>query len=273
MQKDDFLSQRWRKTSIALFLAVIGAILLTKTIFYDNAPVMRPDIFIKAAVFNQRLLDKITELRFFSQNSQKSDEPTRLPPPWSFKPSYIFPTTGLIYPTEEAYPTFDPNKKITPSSPKVTPEWPDNQIVYPSPTSKPIFNPPTAPPPQPPASPPSVMAADLLTLINNQRGKEGAGMISFNSSLNQAAQKHAETTGGCGHYGPDGSSPFDRVINAGYPTSAVGENIACGADSAQRAFDLWMNSSGHHANMVNKSWRSAGIGIARGYWVFVGGPI
>jgi uncharacterized protein YkwD len=38
-----------------------------------------------------------------------------------------------------------------------------------------------------------------------------------------------------------------------------GENLAAGVDSAQGAFDLWKNSPGHNANMLNANFKVVGI--------------
>ncbi|MFQ5560701.1 MAG: CAP domain-containing protein [Nitrospinota bacterium] len=270
------MRKRWVKIGAALAIALGSSFLLTKTVLYPTAPVVRNDFLIKTDILLARAKDRLS-------GYGNEEESQTMPPPYFFSPVPGFsrpktpeekqnnspagprPTKELVYPTQKPYPTYNPIKKITPVPP------PENNVSPPE--QEPIFNPPTQAPTQPPGSPSSSSASQLLTLINQQREKEGAGRLVFNSSLNKAAQVHADTTPGCGHYGPDGETPFDRATAAGYPSPWVGENIACRVNSAQRAFELWMNSPPHHDNIVNKDWKSAGIGIARGYWVFVGGAI
>jgi uncharacterized protein YkwD len=66
------------------------------------------------------------------------------------------------------------------------------------------------------------------------------------------------------HTGSDGSSVGDRVLRQGYVWSWVGENIfATGNTSSgapQQAFDWWMNSSPHRANLLSPNYVDIGIG-------------
>jgi hypothetical protein len=61
-----------------------------------------------------------------------------------------------------------------------------------------------------------------------------------------------------------GRDPFERMADFGYTYNTwKGENLAAGADTAQGAFNLWKNSPGHNANMLNGNFKV--IGIARVY--------
>jgi len=272
------MKRRRLKITLSLVLGLSISYLLTLFVFYPSAPLIRSEAKVKQALFLIQLKEKSAGLlKMFSKNEGEGKESAETPPPWYFEllPNYPTPRNyptlppmgggGLVYPTDSNYPTHNPERRITPIPP------PD--VGTPTITQKPIFDFPTSIPTQPPGKPPSGSAEEMLSLINEQRKKEGASPLKFNQALNEAAQLHADTVTKCGHYGPDGSSPFDRVVEAGYPTSGVGENISCGTDAFEQAFNAWMNSPPHHANMVNKSWVSAGLGTARGYWVFVGGPI
>ncbi len=77
------------------------------------------------------------------------------------------------------------------------------------------------------------------------------------------------------HTNPDGESPFDRLRNAGADWSgAAGENIAWGTSSGQTAFDMWINSSGHRANIENCSFTHHGVGLVDTRWthLFIQNP-
>jgi uncharacterized protein YkwD len=61
----------------------------------------------------------------------------------------------------------------------------------------------------------------------------------------------------------------DRIRRSGYLRGArswtVGENIAWGSgsrSSVRAIVNAWMNSSGHRANILSRSFRAVGIGIA-----------
>lgn len=118
----------------------------------------------------------------------------------------------------------------------------------------------------------------FLSILNSYRAQNGAAALSVSPNLNRAAAWMAEDLGGNGYFSHTdslGRSPTTRAQNCGY-ASGAGENIAAGTslDTAQEAFDLWRNSSGHNANMLNGSYNV--IGIARAnipgspygwYWV------
>jgi len=87
------------------------------------------------------------------------------------------------------------------------------------------------------------MSADdkeMLTQVNNARSQaRDCGMVnytattalSWNCTLEAVAVEHSRDMGDnnfFSHMGSDGLSVGDRVTNAGYDWSAVGENIAAG---------------------------------------------
>jgi uncharacterized protein YkwD len=45
--------------------------------------------------------------------------------------------------------------------------------------------------------------------------------------------------------------------------SAAAENIAYGQRSAQEVMNSWMNSPGHKANILSKSYTQIGVGVAK----------
>src|ERR1044072_2865773 len=72
----------------------------------------------------------------------------------------------------------------------------------------------------------------LLELINRDRAKVGAQPLAFDSDLNEAADAHTQwmlATDQFSHTGSGGSSPTQRIKDAGYSLSgswSTGENIA-----------------------------------------------
>jgi uncharacterized protein YkwD len=139
---------------------------------------------------------------------------------------------------------------------------------------------PPAPPPvtsstAPPAAPPTstdVSAQDqVVTLVNDERGKAGCGPLAVNAQLTAAAQGHASDMAARGyfeHTTPEGVTFDQRIRNAGYSKPGA-ENIAQGAQTAASVMDLWMNSAGHRANILNCDLNTIGVGLDRDgfYWV------
>ena len=62
------------------------------------------------------------------------------------------------------------------------------------------------------------------------------------------------------HNSPTYGSPFDMLKSFGISYNSAGENIA-GHSTAEKAFEAWMNSPGHKANILNSSYNYTGIGV------------
>ncbi len=106
----------------------------------------------------------------------------------------------------------------------------------------------------------------FLGLINGYRGQNGLPALTTSTNLNRAAAwlvVDLGTNNYFSHTDSLGRSPSQRVMDCGYPQGA-GENIAVGtvASTAQQAFDMWKNSAGHNANMLNGTYKQIGIGRA-----------
>lgn len=114
----------------------------------------------------------------------------------------------------------------------------------------------------------------VLRLVNEERAKEGLSPMTTNDTLNGAAQVRAEELQELfDHTRPDGSSCFTALDEAGVRYWTAGENIAAGAATPESVMNMWMNSEGHRANILNESFDAIGVGRVGNYWVqmFVGG--
>jgi len=110
----------------------------------------------------------------------------------------------------------------------------------------------------------------LADAINAARKSRGLGEVKVEIALNCAAKRHADDIGVkkiCGHYGTDGSSPWDRAKSCG--TSADGEIVACGQGSPKAAVDAWTMSPGHAAIMYAPNQTVIGVGMLNNYWVAI----
>ncbi len=118
---------------------------------------------------------------------------------------------------------------------------------------------------------------DVITLTNQERAKYGKPALAANARLAQAAQGHAEDMAQhnyFAHAGLDGHSPADRITAAGYQWNSYAENIADGSSTAAATVNQWINSPGHHANMLSDTVCDLGVGYAynngatnKYYWV------
>ena len=65
------------------------------------------------------------------------------------------------------------------------------------------------------------------------------------------------------HIDPDGNTPPDRALAAGFCHEYVGENLATGFRDADAVMAGWIASEGHNANLLNADYALVGIGVAR----------
>lgn len=120
----------------------------------------------------------------------------------------------------------------------------------------------------------AALAAQVLDLVNAERTAAGLPELTHNALLSDAAAVHAADMASndfFAHTGSDGSDIGLRVDRVGYDWGFVGENIAFGPTDAAVVMDLWMNSEGHRANILNTHFSEIGIAIdmsgATPYWV------
>lgn len=116
----------------------------------------------------------------------------------------------------------------------------------------------------------SSAAAQVLSLVNEERAKVGCSPVAASSALTGLAQNYSEDMAARGffdHTDPDGRTPWDRAEKAGI-SNLGGENIARGQADAAAVMDAWMNSPGHRANILNCDFKTLGVGVELGS----GGP-
>jgi uncharacterized protein YkwD len=100
----------------------------------------------------------------------------------------------------------------------------------------------------------SSMAASVVSQTNAERASAGLSKLTVSSELTRAACVRAqEIVSKFSHTRPDGSA-WSTVSS-----SARGENIAMGQQSADKVMAAWMSSSGHRANILRSSFGSIGV--------------
>ena len=113
-----------------------------------------------------------------------------------------------------------------------------------------------------------------LCRLNSERARHRLRPLRLNRNLAAAARAHSRAMARRHFFSHDslnGASFLDRIRRTGYLRGArswsVGENIAYGSGRLSTPNSIgraWMNSAGHRANILSRSFRSIGIGIAAG---------
>jgi uncharacterized protein YkwD len=113
-----------------------------------------------------------------------------------------------------------------------------------------------------------------LCLLNQQRRAHGIRPLRADGKLARAARRHARDMVAqhyFSHNSRNGASFSARIKRTGWTQSrrsyTVGENIGWGGGSLSTPRAMvraWMQSAGHRANILARSFNQIGIGIANG---------
>lgn len=110
------------------------------------------------------------------------------------------------------------------------------------------------------------LEAQMLVLVNEERTKAGLQPLKADDEIRVVARAHSKdmfARGYFSHINPDGKDPFDRMREGHIRFISAGENLAL-AHSLSIAHRGLMNSPGHRANILQKSFGRVGIGILDG---------
>jgi uncharacterized protein YkwD len=121
-----------------------------------------------------------------------------------------------------------------------------------------------SPPDEPPLDPSQRAAADMIALVNVERGERGLPFVYPDPRVAAAAEAHAGDMAAnrrMQHSGSDGSDAGLRLQRAGYAWSDWGENIGAGFVEPKALFDAWMNSPAHREHLIG-DFRDIGVGAA-----------
>jgi uncharacterized protein YkwD len=113
----------------------------------------------------------------------------------------------------------------------------------------------------------------VLELINVERAKAGLKPVSYNGTLDNAAEKHAEhmsIVGKMAHDGIGDGDPGERIRAEGF-RKGWGENVATGQTSPEQVVREWMASPGHRRNILDPNYQQMGVAYVtasngRSYW-------
>src|SRR5829696_6809436 len=120
----------------------------------------------------------------------------------------------------------------------------------------------------------AVVRAAILCLHNQIRADRDLPPLRENARLRRAAAAHSSdmvSRGFFEHTTPDGVTMVDRILATRYASPragwALGENLAWGTGglaTPRSIVKAWMDSPGHHANIVKRAYREIGIGVVTG---------
>lgn len=116
----------------------------------------------------------------------------------------------------------------------------------------------------------------IVELVNAERSRLGLPIFHWHDQVAAAAQAHSADMAAnrrMQHAGSDGSNAGHRLHKAGFDYFTWGENIGAGFTTGEPLFDAWMNSPGHHRQMVG-DFAFIGVGAVASsdgtpYWTLV----
>jgi uncharacterized protein YkwD len=128
---------------------------------------------------------------------------------------------------------------------------------------------------------PSPLEKELIDLFNAERAKVGSPALQFHSLIQGAARRHSEdmnTADFFSHQGSDQSTTENRVKDSGYTESCecnykFGEILADGANSANHAVQLWLESPPHRKILLDSDYVHVGIYKDGSFWTGVFGML
>lgn len=197
------------------------------------------------------------------------------PPPQSGADRLRVGVSSEQSPSDEPVVTETSASNTTPTGAPTSPGAPTTTTPAPPPASSSTPVEPPAPPPTttaPPAAAPDTSLQDqVVTLTNAARQEAGCAPLGVDANLTAAAQGHAQDMAArdyFDHTTPNGVTFDQRIRAAGYSKPGA-ENIARGAATAESVMDLWLNSPGHRANILNCDLTAIGVGLDQDgfYWV------
>lgn len=106
--------------------------------------------------------------------------------------------------------------------------------------------------------------AEVVRIVNEYRVSIGLNALISTTSLSDVARAHSmhmTIHNFFSHENPEGDSPGQRILKGGVLWSMAGENLAAGYNTAESAFEAWMNSPGHKENIERNEWVFTGVGV------------
>lgn len=107
----------------------------------------------------------------------------------------------------------------------------------------------------------------LLEATNSKRVAAGLSPLTLNSTLSAAAAAKASdmfVNNYWTHTSPNGKTPWDFIVAAGYRYTLAGENLAKNFSTSEQVVDAWMASQTHKDNILKAGYRDIGFAVVNG---------
>lgn len=105
-------------------------------------------------------------------------------------------------------------------------------------------------------APTATYADRVLALTNAERTSRGLRALAFSSCADGFANTWARSLAAAGSLSHQALSPILSTCNA----RGVGENVAYGNLTPEQLVQMWMDSAGHRANILNAAFTHLGVG-------------
>ncbi len=109
----------------------------------------------------------------------------------------------------------------------------------------------------------------IFDLTNALRRREGLPTLRWHEGAAGVARGHSQDMADnnfFAHDSPTLGTLKDRLLRAGITYRSAGENLAYNYADAPSAHEGWMNSTGHRANILNRTWTHLGVGVVGRYF-------
>ena len=112
-----------------------------------------------------------------------------------------------------------------------------------------------------------ITVRQLLDDTNKERDRSGKKPLAINEKLSKAAKLKADymfAKNFWAHTAPDGTQPWEFVLQEGYDYAYAGENLARNFYYSQEVVDAWMNSPSHKENLLSENYDEVGFAVENG---------
>lgn len=118
----------------------------------------------------------------------------------------------------------------------------------------------------------TAQAADIrqdtvFQAVNAERAAQSLKPLKQNQELAKAAQAKADDMvklSYFAHRSPQGKNVWSFIFKTKALPTVAGENLAKGFKTTESTVTAWMNSPSHRANILDRGYTDAGIGVATG---------
>ncbi len=112
-----------------------------------------------------------------------------------------------------------------------------------------------------------ITVSDLLVETNEMRNEHGLNTLRLNPQLTAAAEEkaaHMFEQDYWAHVAPDGTTPWDFILNAAYDYSYAGENLAKNFNNSDDVVEAWFQSPSHRENLLSTHYEEIGFAVKNG---------